>query len=113
MLHYSVELAFDDLLCNWRAHEVLNSKSSVPLRERAASRIRLDKSRERMHQLRLAIHPEPDEAESALERVWCDALETVVHLRWVHRHPTRPGNFTCPCGELIPIDWGRLGTTEV
>lgn len=109
MLHYSVEHAFDELLGNWRAHEVLNARPTATLRERATSRINLDKSRERMHQLRLAIHPESDEAVSAIQQVWCETLETVVHMRWLHRHPTRPGNFSCPCGALIPIDWDKAG----
>lgn len=109
VLHFSVERAFEDLLFQWRAHQVLTSKVAATVPQRAASRERLDRARERVSRLRLAIHPEDHEAESVVEQVWCEALETVVHLRWLDQHPTRPGNFSCACGGLIPIDWDRLG----
>ena len=76
--------------------------------ELAASRRALDLARYRMHQLRTAIYPEADELESIVESVWCETLDVVVHLRWADRHPTRPGNFSCPCGHLVPVEWDRV-----
>jgi len=108
----AVESAFDDLLTNWRAHEALKGRSKQPandavVTELARSRQALDKSRTRMHQLRVAIYPEADEIESIVESVWCEPYEIVVHLRWVDQHPTKPGNFVCACGHLVPVDWDR------
>jgi hypothetical protein len=102
VLHFAVEAAFDDLLANWRAHEH-RQQADTPLAELAESRRALDRARNRMHQLRLALYPEHHECESVVETVWCESLEIVVHLRWSDRHRTRPGNFACPCGHLIPI----------
>ena len=104
MLHFAVEDAFDDLLASWRAHEA-NQKSQVTVTTLAASRIRLDNARNRMQMLRTAIYPEEIERESIVQSVWCETLDAVVHLRWIDRHPVRPGLLGCPCGELIPIDW--------
>lgn len=108
MLHYAVEQAFDDLLAAWRSHHAATTRGGTTLLKRAEARHRLDRARDRMHALRLAVHPEVDELPGMVERVWCESLSTVVHLRWVDQHPTRPGNFTCPCGSLVPIDWQRL-----
>ena len=112
MLHFAVEHAFDELLCCWRAHDVLTARKSATVRQRAGSRQQLDAARRRMHALRIAVHPEPDERNAAVERVWCESLETVVHLRWVDRHMTRPGFFACVCGDLVQIDWNRLGVDK-
>ncbi len=105
MLHYVVEDAFEDLLAAWRTWQSLSTQPNVPLTRRAEARTVLDKARNRMHRLRTAIHPEADERGQAVERVWCEALETVVYLGWTNRSRRYPGNFECPCGELVPIDW--------
>ena len=105
MLHMAVEGAFDDLLASWRAHEH-NQAREVSVIELAASRDRLDRARNRMHALRTAIYPEATERESIVESVWCESLDVVVHLRWIDRHPVKPGNFICACGHLLPINWG-------
>lgn len=96
MLHFAVEQAFDDLLSCWRAHEDLGRRAAserVPLIDRAASRFRLERARNRMHQLRLAVHPALDELEQFAENIWCESLETVVHLRRMDR--------TCVCGRVV------------
>ena len=107
MLHLAVENAFDDLLATWRAHQGRQGRTNISVPELAASRHALDKARYRMHQLRAAIYPEKTEVESVVASVWCETLDTVVHLRWADRHPTRPGNFGCPCGHLVPVNWQR------
>ena len=109
MLHLAVESAFDDLLCTWRTHEHRQRQSGITVRELAASRHALDTARDRMHKLRTTIYPEADELESIVESVWCETLDVVVHLRWTDRHPTRPGNFHCSCGHLVPVDWASVG----
>ena len=63
-----------------------------------------------MHRLRLSLHPVLHEREGIIESLWCDALEAVVHFRWIDRDPDRPGNFGCPCGHLVGIDWNRIGS---
>ncbi len=109
MLHFVVEEAFDDLLCCWRVHhDVVRSPTSTVV-QRGEARVRLDKARERMHRLRLAVYPEPDEAASVVDSVWCEVLDVVVHLRWEDRDPVRPGNFRCACGNHVPIDWDVTG----
>ena len=112
MLHLAVETAFDDLLASWRAHKH-NQEVEVAVTELAASRDRLDKARNRMHQLRTAIYPEEIELESIIESVWCESLDVVVHLRWVDRDPVRPGCLACACGELVPIDWDAASSRTV
>ncbi len=109
MLHLAVESAFEDLLANWRAHDSRRRRRDLSTVELAASRLALDKARHRMHKLRTAIYPEPSEREAIVESIWCESLDSVVHLRWSDRHPTRPGNFECPCGLLVPVDWNNLG----
>ena len=108
MLHVAVEEAFHRLLGSWRHHWSIQRRPGVALDELADSRRELDRSRERMRRLRLAVHPEPSERDGVVDSVWCEALGTVVHLRWVDRDPGRPGNLRCPCGGLVPIDWSRI-----
>ncbi|NNE11091.1 MAG: hypothetical protein HKN41_02475 [Ilumatobacter sp.] len=86
----------------------MQRRSGVAVEVLAESRQRLDRARERMRRLRLAVHPEPAERGSVIDSVWCEALATVVHLRWIDRDPVRPGNLACPCGGLVPIDWSRI-----
>jgi len=105
MLHLAVESAFDDLLARWRAHEHVRETRDVGVFDLAASRHALDTARNRMHRLRTAIYPEGTEVESIVEAVWCESLEIVVHLRWSDQHLSRPGNFSCVCGHLVPIAW--------
>jgi len=108
MLHFAVEAAFDDLLARWRAHEAKQANATTALRQLAASRIELDKARTRMQALRTAIYPEATELESVVQSLWCETLETVVHLTWADQHHSRPGNFHCICGALMPIDWHEV-----
>lgn len=108
MLHIAVEEAFDQLLTSWRSHWAVQRRPGTATHVLAASRLRLDQARERMRRLRLAVHPEPDERGSVIDSVWCEALGTVVHLRWTDRDPIRPGNLRCPCGGLVPIEWSRI-----
>lgn len=108
MLHVAVDEAFDQLLAAWSDHWLMQRRPSVAVEVLAESRLQLDRARERMRRLRLAVHPEPDECETVVDSVWCETLATVVHLRWEDRDPTRPGNFGCPCGGLVPIDWDRV-----
>ena len=105
MLHLAVEAAFDDLLACWRAHWHRQQRRTTSVTDLAASRRRLDQARDRMHKLRLAVHPERAEIESVVQTVWCESLDVVVYLRWIDRHPTRPGNFNCACGDLVPVQW--------
>ena len=105
MLHYAVEAAFDDLLCCWRAHHTVLTRRGATLREKADARVALDKARDRMNKLRIAIYPEADERDAVVDSVFCETLDMVVHVRWLDRDPMRPGNFRCACGHLIPIDW--------
>lgn len=112
MLHFVVESAFEDLLATWRAHQAIQDRTTrsfddAHLAKLATSRQSLDRARTRMHQLRMAVYPENHEIESIVESVWCESYETVVHLRWVDQHPTKPGNFVCTCGHLVPINWGH------
>lgn len=108
MLHMAVESAFEDLLATWRAHDSRRGRSGVSVADLAATRTALDHARRRVHRLRIAIHPESAELESVVQTLWCETLDCVVHVRWTDRHPTRPGNFACPCGHLVPIDWAAL-----
>lgn len=110
MLHMAVEAAFEDLLAHWRAHDSRRRRPGISVAELAAGRAALDDARRRMHRLRIAIHPEAHERESIVESIWCESLDTVVHIRWADRDPVRPGNFRCPCGHLVPIAWDHLGT---
>lgn len=105
MLHFVVEEAFDDLLCAWRTHHEVTTTATASVVRRAEVRRRLDLARDRMHELRIAIHPDSVTAEAVVERVWCESLEAVVHLRWADRLLDRPGNFACICGGMVPIDW--------
>lgn len=107
MLHYAVEAAFDDLLCHWRAYHDVSARSGATILERGDARIALDKARDRMHQLRVAMYPEVHELEAVVDSIWCETLDMVVHVRWADRDPMRPGNFQCVCGHLVPIDWDR------
>lgn len=109
VLHVAVEEAFDQLLTCWRNHWDAQHRPGVDVTVLAESRHRLDRARERMRRLRLAVHPEPVERDSIADSVWCEALATVVHLQWTTRDPVHPGNFRCPCGGLVPIDWDRTG----
>lgn len=104
MLHMAVEAAFEDLLATWRAHDSRRRRPGVSVADLALTRTALDQARRRMHRLRTAIHPESAEFESVVQSIWCETLDCVVHVRWTDRHPTRPGNFACPCGHLVPID---------
>ena len=108
MLHVAVDEAFDQLLEAWRDHWLMQRRPRVAVEVLAESRLQLDRARERMRRLRLAIHPELDECETIVDSVWCETLETVIHLRWENRHRSRPGNFECACGGLVPIDWDRI-----
>jgi len=112
MLHMVVETAFDDLLTTWRAHTSRQQNPNVAVCDLAQSRAALDRARNRMHALRIAIHPEDHEKESIVESVWCETLETVVHLRWTDRDPDRPGNYSCACGHLVPVDWDSPGAAD-
>lgn len=105
MLHLVVEAAFDELLACWRAHEHRRTSRSTTLEQLAASRVALDRARDRMHLFRVTLYPSDDEAQGVAQSVWCETLDAVVHLRWLDRHPTRPGYLVCPCAELVPIDW--------
>lgn len=113
VLHFAADAAFDDLLTRWRSHERLRRGPGVTVVDLATSRAALDHARERMHRLRLALHPDDVELEGVVESVWCERLEAVVHLRWIDRDLDRPGNFACPCGRLVGIDWDRLGSPPV
>ena len=110
MLHYAVEAAFDDLLCRWRNYDDLRNRRGATWREKADARVELDKARDRMHKLRIAMYPRDDELESIVDSLWCETLEMVIHVRWDDRDDMRPGNFRCPCGHLIPIDWSVTGS---
>ena len=105
MLHYVVGAAFDDLLYCWRTYQDTVNKTSSSIRERGDARAALDNARNRMHRLRVAVYPNPDEAQGIVHSMWCETLELVVHMRWDHRDSERPGNFRCICGDLVPIDW--------
>ena len=61
-----------------------------------------------MHELRVAVYPEADELEAVVDKVWCEVLEMVVHLRMVDRDSRFPGRFGCPCGGTVDIDWDSL-----
>lgn len=102
MLHYVIEDAFDELLRCWRRHHQTCVGRST-LRQQAQARIDLDAARDRVHRFRVALHPTKVEAESVAQTVFCPSLDSVIHLRWLDRNPMRPGNFDCPCGELVPI----------
>ena len=104
MLHLAVESAFDDLLATWRAHQSRQTQQRSTVSELAHSRLTLDRARHRMHKLRTTIYPDADELESIVETVWCETLETVVHLRWTDRHHTHVDNFACACGRPVPVD---------
>ena len=108
MLHMAVEAAFEDLLAKWRAHHSRQGRGGVSLPELAQSRQALDRARQRMHRLRSAIYPEGDELDAVVESIWCESLESVVHLRWEDRHPIRPGNLMCACGHLVAVRWDEL-----
>lgn len=110
MLHYAVEAAFEDLLTTWRAHHDTVHRRSATVQQRAQARMALDDARQRMHRLRIAMYPEPDEIELVIDSIWCEALDSVVHVRWADRDPMRPGNFQCACGHLVPIDWSIAGS---
>ena len=110
MLHFAVEAAFDDLLCRWRNHNDILNRRGATWREKAEARVELDKARDRMHKLRVAMYPEEDERDSIIDSVWCETLEMVMRVRWMDRDDMRPGNFRCACGHLIPIDWSVART---
>ena len=112
MLHMAVETAFDDLLATWRTHCSRQANPQTAIADLAQSRAALDRARNRMHQLRIAIYPETDEEESIVESLWCETLETVVHLRWVDQDPVRPGNYRCVCGHLVPVNWDLVAKRD-
>lgn len=109
MLHYAVEDAFDTLLCTWRKHHDTISKPEATIAEMGEARVALDVARARLHRLRIAMYPEPEEMEAVVDSVFCDSLDMVVHFRWDDRHPDRPGTFLCSCGNLVEINWSVTG----
>ncbi len=110
MLHYAVEAAFDNLLTTWRAHQDIVKRKSTTVQQRASARIALDDARRRMHRLRIAMYPEPDEIELIMDSIWCEVLDSVVHFRWTDRDDRYPGNVRCACGNLVPIEWDTTGS---
>ena len=102
-LHYLAETAFEDLLLLWRRHDDLQNSSDVALRVLTASRRELERSRQRMRRLRLALYPSAAEQETELLAVLCPTMDEIVHLGWGHQTPLFPGTLTCPCGERVPI----------
>jgi len=112
MLHYVIEEAFDELLRCWRHHHQTRT-TDAPLQRQAQARIALDTARDRVHRFRVALHPNDVEAASVAHTVFCPSLDAIVHLRWLDRSPMRPGNFDCPCGELVPIPKGLREPIDV
>jgi len=104
VLHFAVDDAFDTLLRAWRIHHEVTTAPVSDVRRRAQVRIELDRARERMHRLRVAVYPEGDELDAIARSMYCEALEVVVHLRWLDRDDRFPGRLRCPCGETVPID---------
>jgi len=110
VLHYAVEAAFDDLLCHWRKYQDVKTRPDAPVCDLGEARTGLDHARTRMNKLRIAMYPEAHELEAVVDSLWCETLDMVVHVRWDDRDPMRPGNFRCPCGHLVPIDWNTTGS---
>lgn len=102
-LHYFAETALDDLLIAWRHHDDVRSNERATIEQRGSARTALDGARERMHRLRAALYPNPDERSAVVVTALCPALDEVVYLSWSHRDARRPGNLQCPCGELVPL----------
>ena len=102
-LHYLAETAFENLLLVWRRHDDLQNSSDVALKVLTASRRELERSRQRMRRLRLALYPSAAEQETELLAVLCPTMDEIVHLGWGHQTLLFPGTLTCPCGERIPI----------
>lgn len=112
MLHFAVDQAFDALLGAWRTHYEVTGDPRTTLQRRAEVRYQLDRARDRMHKLRIAVHPEPDELESVVDKVWCESLEAVVHMRLLDRDPRFPGQYRCACDGLVPIDWSKVNPAD-
>jgi len=102
-LHYLAESAFDDLLTAWRAHDALRVSSRASVQQLGTSRMALEGARDRMHRLRSALYPNPDELQAVLATALCPTLDEIVYLNVGHRDAQRPGNARCPCGELVPL----------
>lgn len=97
MLHFSVVQAFDDFLSDARTYYHVRSRSGAPLPELTRARLQLDRSRERLRRLRMALHPSPADLESVAHATWCESLGAVIHIRRSDCDGT--GSFACPCGQ--------------
>lgn len=103
MLHYAVQSAFDDLLACWRAYDDAKRRPTAKWSDLGDARIELDRARDRMHRLRIALYPEPRELEAVVESVWCETLDMVVHLRSEDRDPQNPRRYRCTCGHRVDV----------
>ncbi len=97
MLHPRFEALYADLVAAWRRHHDLR-RERAPLPELAESRRRLDRLRDDIWRLRLALSPEPREIREMAFSAWCSTLGETVWIRW---SDTEGDRYRCVCGETV------------
>ncbi len=96
MLHPRLEAAFGELVAAWRHHERLRARRA-PLRDLAESRARLDRLRQEVWRLRIALSPDPSSARDMAFPVRCPELDATVWIRWPDVEGDR---YRCVCGQV-------------
>ena len=102
MLKDVFETHYQQLVRAWSLHHEARRRGA-PVDELAASRIRLDRLRDRTNAVRRAFAPDRREVESILHTTFCERLGQMVFLfaadaQWSHTGP----HFICACGD--PVD---------
>lgn len=103
-LHYVADRALDDLLTAWRYYDDVRQSNEHKIADLGSARARLDDARNRMHRIRVAMHPNAHEQSAVVKLVLCQALDEVVHLGWDHFVPGDRSTLRCLCGELVRVD---------
>ena len=102
MLKDDFETHYRELVAAWSDHQAIR-RTGAPLEELWASRLRLERQRDRTNAVRRSFAPDRREIESVLHTTYCDRLGETVFLfaadaRWGPGGP----RFWCACGD--PLD---------
>ena len=95
------ETHYRQLVVAWTEHQEVKRRGA-PLEELWASRLRLERQRDRTNAVRRAFAPDRREIESVLHTTYCDRLGDTVFLftadaQWGPGGP----HFLCACGDAV------------